>query len=291
MTSTSATKTRQRQHEGEQRRLLAAQQQQRRRARRIIVAAIGAVVAVVAALVIVGAATGGGSSTPAARPNAVSAMVMSDLTGVPAATLDAIGRGSSTNPPRVVSDAALTANGKPEVLYIGAEYCPFCAVQRWPLIQALSRFGTFTGLSTTRSAANDVHPNTASFTFHGATYTSDYLTFTARELYTNVREGNGYTPLDKATASEMALLNKYGGGFPLLDIGGHYVAVGASYDANLLHGLEWEQISMALADPKSDLAKGIDGSANVLTAALCAVTNQQPANVCTAPGVQAVSGG
>ena len=291
MTATAATKARQQQQTATERRRRAAQARQRRRARWIIGSSVGAVLAVVATLAIVGASSGGGSSTPAPRPNAVSAMVMSDLTGVPASTLDAIGRGSSDNPPRVVSDAPLSAGGKPEVLYIGAEYCPFCAVQRWPLIQALSRFGTFTGLSTTRSAAADVHPNTASFTFHGATYTSDYLTFTARELYTNVRKGGSYTPLDKASPAEMALLNKYGGGFPLLDMGGRYVQSGASYDPNLLHGLEWEQISMSLADPKSDLARGIDGSANVLTAALCSLTRQQPANVCTAPGVRAVSGG
>jgi len=32
------------------------------------------------------------------------------------------------------------------VVYIGAEYCPYCAVERWPLIVALNRFGTLTNL-------------------------------------------------------------------------------------------------------------------------------------------------
>lgn len=291
MTATASTRARQRQHDAEQRRALAAQTQQRRHARRIVFASVSSVLAVVATIVIVGVATSGAGSSPAAPPNAVPAGVLANITGVPQATLDAIGSGTATNPPQAVSDGVLTANGKPEVLYLGAEYCPFCALQRWPLIQALSRFGTFTGLSTSRSSSVDVHPNTPTFTFHGATYTSKYLTFTARELFTNVRKGNSYTPLDKATPAEEALLQKYGGSFPLLDIGGRSVQVGASYKPELLHGLEWEQISAALADPTSPLARGIDGSANVLTAALCTLTGNQPSKVCSAPAVRAASNG
>jgi Domain of unknown function (DUF929) len=59
--------------------------------------------------------------------------------------------------------AALTASGKPEVLYTGAGFCPYCAAVRWPLIVALSRFGTFSGLAPARSAITNgagqrVHP-------------------------------------------------------------------------------------------------------------------------------------
>ncbi|MGH3290263.1 MAG: DUF929 family protein, partial [Trebonia sp.] len=50
-----------------------------------------------------------------------------------------------------VSGPPLTRGGKPEVLYVGAEYCPYCAMENWPLIVALSRFGQFTGLTTSRS--------------------------------------------------------------------------------------------------------------------------------------------
>jgi hypothetical protein len=32
------------------------------------------------------------------------------------------------------------------MLYIGAEYCPYCAAERWPLVMALSKFGTFSNL-------------------------------------------------------------------------------------------------------------------------------------------------
>ena len=52
--------------------------------------------------------------------------------------------------------------GKPEVLFVGAEYCPFCAAERWPLIVALSRFGHFGALHNMQSAPLSVvlrHPD------------------------------------------------------------------------------------------------------------------------------------
>ena len=44
-------------------------------------------------------------------------------------TTDAVGKGTS-NPKMLVplsGAPALASGGKPEVLYMGAEYCPFCA--------------------------------------------------------------------------------------------------------------------------------------------------------------------
>ena len=39
-----------------------------------------------------------------------------------------------SGPPARLTGAALTGTGgKPQVLYIGAEYCPYCAITRWPL--------------------------------------------------------------------------------------------------------------------------------------------------------------
>ena len=61
------------------------------------------------------------------------------------------------------------------ILFVGAEFCPYCAAQRWPLIIALSRFGTFSGLQTTTSSSSIEYPNTITFTFRSATFTSQYI--------------------------------------------------------------------------------------------------------------------
>ena len=68
-------------------------------------------------------------------------------------------RGRQRGCGRCRGSAPTRAAGKPEILYIGAEYCPYCATERWPLAVALSRFGTFTGLRGIHSSATDVYPS------------------------------------------------------------------------------------------------------------------------------------
>src|SRR5204862_473860 len=127
-------------------------------------------------------------------------------------------------------------DGKALVVYIGAEYCPFCAAERWPIVIALSRFGTFSGLQLTTSASDDAFPNTPTFSFHGATYQSKYLTLQAVELRTRTGE-----PLDALTAEQQQVFTTYDaapytskpGTIPFIDFGGRYLVNGATYDAGV----------------------------------------------------------
>src|SRR5699024_3771651 len=68
--------------------------------------------------------------------------------------------GQFPNPLKRISGSADLGTDKPVVLYMGAEFCPFCASLRWPLVLALLRFGDFEGLRYMRSSGTDVHPNT-----------------------------------------------------------------------------------------------------------------------------------
>src|ERR1022692_2680636 len=166
-----------------------------------------AVVVVVVAFIIIKASqnsakTGSGTSATGA---ALPASVIKDITAVPAATLNAIGPGSTVSKAVTsISGSALTSAGKPEVLYIGAEYCPYCATERWAMAVALSRFGTFTGLRGIHSISTDVDPNTPTLTFYKSTYTSKYLVFMPVEE-TTVSKAALQTP----TAAQQALLAKY----------------------------------------------------------------------------------
>lgn len=260
----------------------AAQQRERRRRLLIVVGSTVGVLAVIGAIVAAGVISSHSKKGSSARP-AASATLMAAVTGVPATTLDSVGLGAVKTAPKAVHDPALTSGGKPEVLYVGAEYCPYCAGERWALVQALSRFGTFTGLKTVRSSPRDAFPNTSTFSFYGATFNSPTIAFTGRELATvnNV-------PLEAPTAAEAALWHKYTGSpgsFPFLDIGGRYVSTEPPVDPSALTGLTAQEIADRLADPASDVAKAVGGAANVLTAAICRVTNDQPSSVCSAAGV------
>ena len=57
----------------------------------------------------------------------------------------------------------------------------------------------------------------------------------------------------------------------------------------MLQGKSRAEIAAALADPDDPIAKAVNGSANILTAAICEATEGQPAAVCTSPGVTAAA--
>jgi hypothetical protein len=283
---------------------IAAQRAAERRAerrRRILIASgsVLVVVAVVLALVLVKITSSNspsGTSAPNGPTGAALAAVTAKVTSVPASTLAAVGSGGGavTNPPKSISGPPLTSGGKPEMLYIGAEYCPYCAAERWAMIVALSRFGTFSGLAAMHSAAADgagnaePFPDTPTFTFAHASYSSTYLTFTPVEQYTNIPDKSTgfYTTLMTPTKAQQALIDKYdaanSGAIPFIDFGNKYMIAGASYSNSVLSGLSWSQIASDLSNPGSPVAKAIDGTANYITAAICSMTGNQPASACTA---------
>ena len=212
------------------------------------------------------------------------AQVVTQITSLPQSEFDSIGQGTANNLIKPVTGTPLTgATGKPEVLYIGGEFCPYCAAQRWPLIIALSRFGTFSGLQTTSSSSTDAYPNTPTFTFRNATYTSQYIDF--RGVESSDRD---HQPLQSPTAAEQALFSRYDtqGTIPFVDLGNRYAFTGAMYLPDSLANLTWQQVATDVQDANSAQAKAIVGSANLLTAAICKMTSDQPATVCSSATIQ-----
>ncbi len=220
-----------------------------------------------------------------------SSQIVAQVTSVTTATLDSVGLGTSSPLPTKISAPTLTSNSKPEVFYEGAEYCPFCATERWAMTVALSKFGSFSNLSQTQSSSTDVYPNTPTLSYYGSTYKSNYISFVPVEIYTNIPTGNGgYTSLDTPTTSQVNLVNKYdaapyvpsssAGSIPFLDFGGKFIISGATYLPTALQGKTASQIASSLNDPTSSVAKGADGAANAMIAVICEMTNNQPVNVC-----------
>jgi Domain of unknown function (DUF929) len=290
---------------------IAAQRAAERRAeqrRRILIASgsIIVVLAVVLTFVIIklnnkpSASAGSGLSN--GPTGAALTTVVNNVTTVPTSVSDAVGSGAYTGKIQTINPAgpALTSSGKPEMLYMGAEYCPYCAAARWAMIVALSRFGTFTGLTTVHSAVRngagsaEPNPDTPTWTFLHANYSSPYLAFSTVELQTNVPDtSNGsYTLLQTPSAAQEALINKYdappyapsgdNGAIPFLDFGNKYVSIGTPYDPGVLDGLSWSTIATDLHNPNSPVAKAVLGTANYFTAAICKMTGNQPASACTA---------
>lgn len=253
-------------------------------------------VAVLVAVTVAGGSAPKHAGASTARTPAGAALV-GQLTGVSQAEADAVGVGSDLAAPRVLTgEPALTFDGKPGALYIGAEFCPYCAADMWPMIVAFSRFGTFSGLQLTSSSAWDVHPSTATFSFYGSTYTSDVVAFHTVEAATTDTTGPGTRrSLEAPTSAGARLWSTYDArfgsaeGYPFLDIGNRVFLLGAGFDPSLLSGLDQSAIAARLSNPADPVTKAVVGSANYLTAAICSVTGQQPATVCRASGTLAAA--
>jgi hypothetical protein len=254
-------------------------------------AGVAVVVVFVAALVGVSLSH---SSAAAASPQApkTDAQVAAKVASVPAAAFNSVGAGSATGLKALSGAPELTANGHPEILYVGGEFCPFCAAERWALAAALSRFGTLSGLHFIHSSPTDGDIPTLSFYKSG--YSSKYLSFVPVEWYGEADDPStpfGHVYLQQPTAQEAALFDRYANGsLPFVDIANRYLLPEAQYSPEDLSGLSWAQIAAAMQDPSSQVARDIDGAANSLTAAICKVTNGQPGGVCMSAGVKAAAG-
>ena len=184
--------------------------------------------------------------------------------------------------------------GKPPVLlYVGADFCPYCASQRWGLLLTLLRFGQFTGLNYMLSSASDVYANTATFTFQFSRYTSPYLRFQAIE--TANRDEQPLMPMTpEATAIfktfDVPPYAHFSYGIPFVYLNGAYLLTVPMISPASLQGLSWGQIATQLANPRSALFKAAMPQVNLLSAAICRVDGHQPARVCGAPGVVAADG-
>jgi hypothetical protein len=243
-----------------------------------------AVVLVVGVIVAVGLSTK--KKTPSGGGNPVVAASSTVTSGLAAASkLTSVRPDLSTvtGPPAHLTGATLTGSGgKPQVLYVGADYCPYCAVTRWPLTVALSRFGTFRNLTTTKSAANDqAGPNTPTLSYHGASYTSQYIDFVGLEQQDGLAK-----PLDSLSAAQNSLFENFGKGqYPFVDFGGKWMQSGASSLPATLAGLSPEDVANDIANTTSKPGAMVAAGADVFTAIICQLDGGKPANVCTAAGV------
>jgi thiol-disulfide isomerase/thioredoxin len=231
------------------------------------------------------AAAGSSASASSVTGTALPAAVLRDVATVPASTLNAVGAGSvpavTSKPVTTINGAPLTAQGKPEMLYIGAEFCPYCAAMRWSMAVALSRFGAFSALRGIHSSPTDADPNTATLTFYKSSYSSPHLVFTPVENET-VDKG----PLQTPTPAQQQLWNRYdANSYPFIDVGGKYM-ITIIYNPAALAGKTWSQIASALHDPSSPIAQGADGAANYLLAAICKTTGNTPASACGLPVIK-----
>ncbi len=168
----------------------------------------------------------------------------------------------------------LKVNHKLLIVYIGAEWCPFCAAERWALIVALSRFGNFSDLHYMMSTSKDVFPDSPTFTFYNSTYSSPYICFQYYEY-----QNRSYGELMSVPSNYSTLWKDFHSSIPFIMIGGLLVQNGSSVNPALISGKSWSYAVSQLQGDTQFRQEVID-SANMITAAACSMDGNQPSNVC-----------
>ncbi len=181
----------------------------------------------------------------------------------------------------------LTSGGKPEVFYAGSEACPFCGVQRWGMIIALSQFGTFSDLHLMQSEFNN-SPQVRTFTFFGSNYRSPYISFVPVEVWSNVPKPPGLAPLQSLTHPESVLVHRFDPAIetPFIDIANRFIVDRSTVDPQLIAHKSWTQLADGLTDPGNISTQAIAGEAEVMTAEVCEATGGNPQSVCSSAVVQ-----
>jgi hypothetical protein len=269
---------------------------QQRRQRNLYTAYGAVAVVIVVIAVIVGVNLAGGSKPKATTKSGavvgvfpLTTALFDQVANVPSKTLVAAAEAepSNTDPPYklAATNAELLSGGKPEILYIGAEFCPFCAAERWSLVMALSKFGTFHNVMGTTSSSTDVNPSTPTFSFYRSTYTSPYLSFVPVETETNTK-----ATLQNPTAAESAIWAKWDvppyvqagdeGSIPFVYLGGKYLVTGVSYDDSSIEGFQMLAAVNYMTAGNNTTSKAAEAVAGYFVSDLCTLTHNQPAAVC-----------
>jgi hypothetical protein len=267
---------------------------------------VALVLVIVVVLVVIKITGGPVAPTPTAVPTPTPAppSVVKAITSIPASVFDAVGVTSTDvalTPPTVLhGQPTLTSDGKPEIVFVGDEFSPYCAAERWALVAALSRFGTFGGtLDAMQSGSVDVFPGTPTFTFVGAHYRSRYLSALLVEHYGNKRNsaGTAYGVLEPLPPEVRALLARYDrttpdfpeGIVPFVDVANRAVVTGGELSPAVFQQLDANDIAAGLTDAHAPATQAIVAAANYLSATICDADGGQPARVCSSAGVRAAS--
>jgi hypothetical protein len=294
----------------------------RRRSRKTTYSAIGIVIVIAAVFVVIAVIPH--SKTPVSSSNGIASgqapavasltQMVDPVTSIPLAVYNSVGVYGAPLPQTVTKgQTELKSGDLPRVIYVGAEYCPYCAMARWSMVAALSRFGTFADLKMTSSANDD--GDIPTFSFLRSTYTSPYVAFTPYEsldrdqnpLQTVPNDVNDlYVKYDGNESTEVAAapFNPSGVGIPFLDFANASVSSGdPGFLDPVFDALEGGGpasttaaaaaiIASSMHDPSSAEASAIGAKylialANYYTGDICSIDGGKPASVCNSKGVKA----
>lgn len=167
----------------------------------------------------------------------------------------------------VTNDPLKRTGGKSLVFFMGAGFCPFCAAERWAIVNALSNFGRWEGLVETASAGHDEkYLNIPTVSFARARYESEYVEFVGRET-----ADRNFEPLQELDEKDFEILDIFNPDqiIPFLLIDGQFMQVGSGYSPQLLEGMDHARLKSELASQSSQVGKAMNAEIDNITALIC----------------------
>ena len=167
-----------------------------------------------------------------------------------------------------ISDQPLKRSaGKSLVFFMGAGFCPYCAAERWAIVEALKNFGMWEGLVDDRSAGHDEkYLNVPTLNLVRAKYTSQYVEFVGRET-----ADRNFEPLQEMDEKDYEILDAFNPDqiIPFLLVDGQFMQVGAGYSPKLIEGVDHSGVRAKLEDPESEAGKAIREEIDNISALVC----------------------
>ncbi|HEV3211894.1 MAG TPA: hypothetical protein VGZ03_00720 [Acidimicrobiales bacterium] len=241
-------------------------------------------------------ATTTSSTTTTTGPSATLPAGVSPLTAYASASADGVVLrqvGSGGQPILLLRTTARTfitdRSAAPVVVYWWNGTCAPCAAENLVVVSALESLGgTFTGLATTTETGGFPTIDLRHARYRGPVVLEasevDGPTGRPDQPY-SAQAGAQFRALDRPPYTKIP------GGYPFLDVGGHFVQVGPGFAPSLLAGQSLRTIAADLTAPNSAMTRAIDGNADVLAAAICVtlaeLSRPRPA-VCANPSVAAI---
>lgn len=179
-----------------------------------------------------------------------------------------------------VSDIPLdTKTGRTLVFFLGAGFCPFCAAERWAIVEALKNFGAWHNLLEDFSAEKDEkYLNIPTFNFLKARYSSEHIEFQAVETADRY-----FKPIDSDGNDRYGVLENYNPDhiIPFTLVDGQFMQVGCGYSPKLFEALDHKKVREQLLDRISTLGSAIKNEADYLSTMICYALKNKAEGVCT----------
>ncbi len=154
-------------------------------------------------------------------------------------------------------------NSKLTFVYIGGEFCPFCAIERWAIVMALSHYGNFSNLGQITSAEGNI----GTYSFVGSSYQSDKINFQPAEILDNVFPKP--QALQSMNSLQNQLFSKYSpnGDFPFICIGGtiYQVGLGKPLTENDFSGVSYATIQSQINSKSGKLYTEIVAESQIIS--------------------------